>query len=51
MSNKAIIDRAACIVGYKLEDIDVRNVDRVEITESELVSISTALAIAGSMCR
>ena len=51
MSNKEIIDRAARIVLYKLEDIEDLNVDKIDISKSELLSVSTALALAGVLCR
>lgn len=51
MSNKSIIDRASCIVRYRLEDMDANNTDYVELSKNELLSISAALAIAGAMCR
>lgn len=51
MSNRSIIDKAACIVQCKFEDIDANNTDYVELSKNELLSISAALAIAGAMCR
>lgn len=51
MSSKSIIDKAACIVKCKFEDMDGTNSDIVELSKSELLNISSALAIACAMCR
>ena len=51
MRNKEIIDRAARIVSYKLENVQDMNADSIQFSKSELLSISTALALAGVLCR
>ena len=51
MNNKEIIERAMRIVSQKLDDIDTLNADKIEITEKELLNISTALVVAAVSCR
>ena len=49
MSSKDIIERASRIVRCKLDDMDEREVDYIELSFSELLSISTALAVASAL--
>ena len=46
MSIQETIDRAACIVNYNLECNDA---DKIELSRSELLSISAALAVARNL--
>ena len=51
MNRKEIIDKATRLVRYRLEDMEDANVDTVEMSKHELLSIAAALAVAGVMSR